>query len=108
MKVSQFGDTLLEAWKQALNEKLHVNCGGGVEGKKKAIHLRYRLYMLRTAMKKENHPLADHIFKIKLKIDLIGSKWILQGVKVDSELEQILHDSGVVAPKVPDLPDLDL
>lgn len=104
MQVAQFGDTLMAAWKTAINSSLDVNCGKGEPGRKKAVHLRYRLYMLRTAMKKEKHDLYSYTLKIKLSILSTLNGWLLQSSRVDSDLEDVLRQSGVALPETPELP----
>lgn len=105
MKVSQFGPALLEAWRKATEETLKVPCGHGPEGKKKAVHTRYRMYMLRTAMQKEHHPLYPATLGTKLQIKEINGNHTLIGTKVDAEIESLLQNAGVTAPALPELPD---
>lgn len=105
MQVSQFGAALLAAWEKAIEGRLLVDCGQGEAGRKKAVHLRYRMYMLRSAMKKEHHPLYPSTLRCKLSIRQEGQKHILRGDAVDAELEDVLNKSGVSVPKVPEIED---
>lgn len=103
-KVATFGPVLLEAWKKAAENNLRVSCGLGDEGRKKAIHLRYRLYMLRSALEREKHEVYEVAKRAKLSIfndPAVG--WIVTGLPADGDLEDLLQQSGVSVPAAPDL-----
>lgn len=106
MKVSQFSPTLFAAWDQALEGTLRVKTGKGEEGRKAATHLRYRLYMLRSAMGRENHPKHQALLRARLTIrtDRNGD-YFVEGSLADKSLEQLLEASGVSVPDAPDIPE---
>ena len=107
MKVSQFGPMLLAAWQKAAEGKLKVATGTGEEGRKAAVHLRYRLYMLRAAMERESHPLHPLTLRARLTIttDKQGVHYV-EGAQADKSLEDLLQQSGISLPDAPDLPDI--
>ena len=111
MKVTQFGAVMLQAWEQASLNQLRVDCGPGEPGRKKAVHLRYRLYMLRKALFREEHPLYDRIIRCKLSLVVEpgppGSPphHILIGSTADKDLEDLLEQSGVNLPPPPPFAD---
>jgi len=104
MKVAQFGPILLAAWQKAITEGFSSDCGRGEQGRKKAVHLRYRMYRLRTAMQKESHPLAATALRHKLQIQLLNGTYYVKSATPDSDLEQVLVNAGVEIPEAPELP----
>lgn len=108
--VASYGPILMAAWETATLQPrgLNVKCGKGETGRKAAVHLRYRLYMLRTAMKHERHPLYDQAQRVSLHLEVdADGEYVVSGAPADSNLEQLLIASGVHAPEAPDLPDLE-
>lgn len=103
MKVAQFGEDLIAAWKKAITGDLLVPCGTGEPGRKLAVHLRYRMYMLRKAMQKEAHPLAEPALRIKLKLTTTNGEHAIISAPADDEVASALRAAGVSVPKAPDL-----
>lgn len=104
MKVSQFSPALLAAWESVIAGTFEVKCGTGEKGRKAAVHLRYRMYRLRTAMQKEHHPLVEAALRCKLQLTLASGEHVLRGGVADEELETLLRNSGVSLPDAPELP----
>ena len=103
MKVSQFGPALLSAWEKAAVGTLSVPTGLGEAGRKAAVHLRYRMYSLRSALVKENHPLAELALRAKLSLTIFpdGQHGVI-GIEADANLNKFLVDAGVEVPSAPD------
>ena len=101
MKVSQFGASLLAAWEKAVQGDLVVPCGKGEPGRKAAVHLRYRMYRLRTAMGKEFHPLHEAALRCKLQLTIENGEHTVRGAAADNDLETLLTSAGVSIPEAP-------
>lgn len=104
-QVAQFGPTILAAWEKAIKspEGFSINCGTGEEGRKKAVTVRYRMYMLRTAMQKENHPLYESAKRITLRLRPKASGHFVEADYGDADLEDVFKASGIGVPETPDI-----
>jgi hypothetical protein len=102
MKSTAFGPNLHAVWRKAIGEVVHLRCGEGVEGKKKAVALRHRLYQLRRCFIDESHELAAASERVSLTMRKVGSEWVVIAHIADTTFDEIIERSGISTPSAPD------
>jgi hypothetical protein len=106
MSIAQFGPKLLAVWQKAATEVVLIPCGKGEEGRKNADRLRFRLYDLRKAMERENHPLFETSKLITLRKIQLNGEYCISADSSDASLDSILDRAGIVGDDAPELPEL--
>ena len=91
MPVSSFAPEFLEIFKTAAQEKITIP----LNDNKRAMHLRFRLNMLRKAMRIEKHSLTTIANSVQFSISLDGD---LICSPTDSSFLEEIKKAGVVIP----------
>lgn len=99
--VDSYGTKLLSALLLAAEKGIRLPC----PEKSKATALRHRMYSLRQAMKKENHPDYPAVTRVSFTIEERGDSWHLIGRSADASFDDILDAAGI---EEPDAPEIDL
>ena len=95
--VESFGPKLLSALLQAADKGIDLSCGT----KAKATALRHRMYSLRTAMKRENHPDYPAVIRVSFSIIQMTDEWHLVGQAADTTFDDIL--ANIQEPQAPEI-----
>lgn len=103
MKSSNFGPAMHEVWRKSLKDTVHVQCGKGPEGKKKAVTLRHRLYQLRKCLEAEGNPIGEAAGRVSLQIRDVSGNWVLIAAVSDMKFEELLAENGIAPPPAPEL-----
>lgn len=99
-----FGPLLMATWEKATQQSFEIKCGTGEEGRRKAVNLRYQLYMLRTAMAREKHSLYPATERVTWRLRVIAGEHILYAdLGGDGDIEDILKGAGINLPDAPTL-----
>lgn len=103
--IVQFGPTLMAAWQRAVEDpaSFSILCGEGDDGRRKAVALRYQMYMLRTAMKNEQHPLFHSAIRVTLRSPVRGNKHYIEADMGGGELDDLLTNAGIGVPDAPNI-----
>lgn len=95
--VESYGPKLLAALLQAAEKGIDLTC----PTKSKATALRHRMYSLRQAMKKENHPDHPAVVRVSFSIVEMDDGWHLVGQSADTTFDDIL--ANIVEPQAPEI-----
>ena len=93
--VASFPNEYMKIWEQAVNEEFEIKAPYN-----KAVALRHRLYTLRSAMRREHHPLLSFAEKVVIRIsdpdaeDIV----IMTFTQADKDLLPFLHKAGIIPP----------
>jgi hypothetical protein len=100
--VAAYNPEFLLALKKAATEGITIPVGP----KNIATSMRHRLYSLRSAMERENHPDYQLVATVVLSLFNDTEKgWCIIGSPGDEDLAQILRQSGAAIPEAPSLED---
>jgi hypothetical protein len=113
--VKDFNQLFLQLWRDASRREILLR----PDTREEAVNLRQRLYILRKAMKDEDHPLSGAAQKAKIKIEYesgtewiaynndkamkgIASAWRLRMMPRDGGFDAMLERAGYKAPEALD------